>query len=191
MLSLKGKTNMSANINRRRRIDPEKAAIKRAEWADMQARKDRSDANRVRREKRQRAKAAKLERERQEQERSNLMTSRDSPVDEAARILIEDFGPRLPGLAAAMAKIGMQVGQTPAERYVAVTQAALAATSDPGPGVYGFGQAAAEAAGDEELARIWGDEADRLTAEAQARGTLPRPRAASSNPWPLSFPGSP
>lgn len=171
---------MSANTNHRRRMDSEKAAIKRAEWADMQARKDRSDANRLRREKRQRSKAAKLDRERLQRERSNLMLSPDSPLNQAAKVLIEDFGSRLPELAAAMAQIGMRFEQVPAQRYVAVTRAALAASSDPGPGVYGFGQAAAEAAGEEELARLWGAEADRLTAEAQARGTFPWPRAASS-----------
>ena len=154
-------------------MDPEQAAIKRAEWADMQARKDYWDAYDANREKRRQNKLAKRERERQEHEPYRLLLSADTPVTEAAGLLVTTLGSRHVAMGAAMAQIGMRFSNTPAEHLVAVTRAALANEPAPGPAVYSFGQAAAQAAGDGDLARLCAAELARLTAEAEARARQP------------------
>lgn len=148
-------------------MDPEQAAIKRAEWADMQARKDYWDEYHAKREKRRQNKLAKQERERQEGEPFRLLLDAGTPVEQAAQLLVGALGPRHFAMGEAMAKIGLQFYGTPADHYVAVTRAALATgpgEPPPGAAVYSFGKAAAEAAGDEELARLCAEELGRLTA---------------------------
>jgi hypothetical protein len=154
-------------------MDPEQAAIKRAEWADMQARKDYWDAYDANREKRRQNKLAKRERERQEHEPYRLLLSADTPVLEAAGLLVTTLGSRHVAMGAAMAQIGMRFSNTPAEHLVAVTRAALANEPAPGPAVYSFGQTAAQAAGDEDLARLCAAELARLTAEAETQPRQP------------------
>jgi hypothetical protein len=154
-------------------MDPEQAAIKRAEWADMQARKDYWDAYYAKREKHRQNKLAKRERERQEHEPYRLLLSADTPVMEAAGLLVTTLGSKHVAMGAAMAQIGMRFSNTPAEHLVAVTRAALANEPAPGPAVYSFGQAAAEAAGDEDLAHLCAAELARLTAEAETQARQP------------------
>lgn len=163
-----------ATGRRRKRMDPEKAAIKRAEWADMQAHNEYWADYWAKRERRRQQQLERRERERQRAEPLRKILSPDTPAAEAAAILSKEFGHK-PPLAEALAKIGLLFG--PGATYLGgVVRAALDAKPGeppPGPGVYAFAKAVAEDAGDEEAAREYAEQVARLTAEAEARERLP------------------
>jgi hypothetical protein len=158
-------------------MDPEKAAIKRAEWADMQAHNEYWADYWAKRERRRQQQLERRERERQEAEPFRKIISPDTPVAEAAAILNREFGHK-PPLAEALAKIGLLFGPG-GPRLGDVARAALDAEPGeppPGPGVYAFAKAVAEHAGDEEAARQRPEQVTRLAAEAGERERRPGDR---------------
>jgi hypothetical protein len=163
-----------ATSRRRKRMDPEQAAIKRAEWADMQAHNEYWADYWAKRERRRQQQLERRERERREAEPLRKILSTDTPAEEAAAILNREFGHK-PPLAEALAKIGLLFG--PGGTHLGdVARAALDAKPGeppPGPGVYGFAKAVAEDAGDEEAARRYAEQAARLTGEAEERRRRP------------------
>ena len=166
-----------ATSRRRKRMDPEKAAIKRAEWADMQAHNEYWADYHAKRERRRQQQLERRERERQQGEPFRKIISPDTPVAEAAAILNREFGHK-PPLAEALAKIGLVFGPG-GTRVGDVARAALDAKPGeppPGPGVYAFAKAVAEHAGDEEAARQHAEQVARLTAEAEERERQPDDR---------------
>jgi hypothetical protein len=158
-------------------MDPEKAAIKRAEWADMQAHNEYWADYWAKRERRRQQQLERRERERQKAEPLKKILSPDTPAAEAAAILNTEFGHK-PPLAEALAKIGLLFG--PGATYLGdVVQAALdARPGEPplGPGVYAFAKAVAENVGDEDAARQHAEQVARLTAQAEERERRPGDR---------------
>jgi hypothetical protein len=158
-------------------MDPEQAAIKRAEWADMQARNEYWADYWAKRERRRQRQLERRERDRREAEPFRKVLSADTPIEEAAAILNRDFGHK-PPLAEALAKIGL-LFEPRATHLGDVARAALdtkPGEPPPGPGVYAFAKAVAEDAGDEEAARQYADELARLTAKVEERKRQPGDR---------------
>lgn len=137
---------------RRKRMDPEKAEAKRAEWAQM-ARIRNKDERRERRK-------------RQAEPISRIMDS-GTPPAEAAELILQEF-PNKPAVGAAIIKIVQQIAGEPIDRLYEAARLALTEAPGkppPGPGILAFAAAAAHAVGDEEAVRRYTDEVHRRADE--------------------------
>lgn len=145
------------NGSRRRRMDPEKARVKRAEWARMaqlRAKRDRQERN-------------QREENRQLEPYQRMVDPRTPPA-EAAELVWQVVADK-PALAAGMVQVVTLWGGS-AEHLTEVSRLALSgdfANAAPKPGVFAFAAQVAHAVGDKEALRRYTEEVHRHAAEAE------------------------